>query len=337
MSDSAELGIGIIGLGFIGRIHAAAYQRTGAARLVGVCGAPGETPNLAATAGSANLRPEHDVDWGSVQVFDDAERLLGDPRIAAVSICTPTDTHVELARAALAAGKHVLVEKPVALQSSAVRELLAAAAGRPELRIMPAHCMRYWPGWDWLRQRIAESTFGLVRSAVFQRLGSRPTWSAFYADNARCGGALADLHLHDADFVYWCFGAPRRVFSHGSLDHVTTAYTFDAGPPHVLAEAGWDHAGGWPFRMRFVVAFEAATVEFDSTRAEPLRLSHGGRTETVSIPAGFGYQPQIEAFVAWITRGQPPRVSLADALAVTRLLECERQSLESGVPVQLPH
>jgi predicted dehydrogenase len=117
-----------------------------------------------------------------------------------VSICTPTDSHIELAMTALAAGRHVLVEKPVALRSAEVARLAQAAA--PAGRVcMPAMCMRFWPGWEWLKERIEAGEFGRVRSATFQRVGAPPDWSAFYGDYARSGGPLHDLHIHDADFI----------------------------------------------------------------------------------------------------------------------------------------
>ena len=76
---------------------------------------------------------------------------------------------------------------------------------------MPALCMRFWPAWRWAADRIREGTFGAPRSVRLQRLGPRPTWSSFYADETACGGALFDLHVHDADFVVHLFGEPAWV------------------------------------------------------------------------------------------------------------------------------
>ena len=104
-----------------------------------------------------------------------AEDLIAAADVHLISICTPTDSHVRLATSALAAGKHVLVEKPVSLDAAEVRALarLADSVGR---HCMPAMCMRFWPGWDFLHEAVRNTTFGKVQSATFQRLGTAPGW-----------------------------------------------------------------------------------------------------------------------------------------------------------------
>ena len=264
-------GIGIIGLGFMGRTHLAAFQAANALglsnRLVAVADAdPERRAGRAGAGGNFDTGAKSDLlfDPRSVRASADPRAVIEDGEVELVSICTPTESHVELALAALAAGKHVLVEKPIGLQSADVQRL-ADAASRSNRLCMPAMCMRFWPGWDWLREHIRRGSFGAVRSAVFSRLGTRPGWNPnFYQDPRLSGGALFDLHIHDADFVRWCFGAPISVSSSGSLDHVTTLYRFENGPAHVVAEGGWDHTSGFAFRMRYVVVFEHATVELTS-------------------------------------------------------------------------
>jgi len=138
-------------------------------------------------------------DASEVHTYTNPAGLLADEAVDLVSICTHTDTHVDLAIAALRAGKHVLVEKPVALRAADARRLVDVAAGANTL-CMPAMCVRFWPEWAWLKQRIDDQAYGPVRSAVFQRLGGTPPWAQeFYGDVARSGGALVDLHVHDAD------------------------------------------------------------------------------------------------------------------------------------------
>ena len=199
-----------------------------------------------------------------------ADELLADPNLDLVSICTPTDSHIDLATRALRAGKHVLVEKPVSLVADQIRRLDAIAKETGKL-CMPAMCMRFWPAWAWLKDRIQDRQYGACVSATFQRLASMPRWSGFFADGAKSGGALVDLHIHDADFIYWCFGKPESVSSigrtgaSGAVDHVTSMYRFakSQAAVHVVAEGGWDHHEGFAFRMRYIAIFEDATAEFD--------------------------------------------------------------------------
>lgn len=330
------LGIGIIGLGFMGRTHLAAFAAANeiglSNTLVSVADAdPERRAGRVAEGGNFDTGAKSDLlfDPKLVRAHADPRGVIDDPAVELVSICTPTGTHVELALAALAAGKHVLVEKPLAISSADVQRL-AEAANRSERLCMPAMCMRFWPGWDWLREHIRRGTFGAVKSAVFSRLGTRPGWNpAFYADPSRSGGALFDLHIHDADFVRWCFGEPSSVSSSGSLDHVTTLYRFANGPAHVVAEGGWDHTGGFAFRMRYIVVFENATAEFDFSREPRLVLSRGGKSEAVELPQHTGYDGEVRHLLAMIARGDRNLVATLDeAVALTRMLEAERASLE---------
>jgi len=301
-----------------------------AARRAGLAEASG---NLATGAQAPRL-----FDPAAVRTFADPLDLLADPDVDLVSVCTPTDTHVDLAIRALEAGKHVLVEKPVALASREVARLADASRRLPGQICMPAMCMRFWPGWDWLAERIFGGGFGPVRSATFQRIGTAPHWGAdFYGDPSRSGGALFDLHVHDVDFLRWCFGDPIEVTAGGSLQHVASLYRFDGGPEIVVAEAGWDAAPGLPFRMRFTVHFAEATAEFDLARPFPLLLCRDGSCNAVPLPAETGYDGEIRALLGQIlgSEAAPPLPGLDEAWGVTRVLEAERESLETGRPVAI--
>jgi predicted dehydrogenase len=337
-TGQSVIGHAVIGLGYMGQVHLAALAHARAngvaCRLAGVCDQSAErldgraraSGNLAKSRGAKRL-----FDPARVHATTDVDALLADPAVDSVSICTHTASHVELTRAALAAGKHVLVEKPVALDAVSIARL-ALAARKARRVVMPAMCMRFWPGWAWLKERVAQRTFGAVRSATFQRLASPPAWSPeFYADATRSGGALFDLHVHDADFVYWLFGRPASVSSTGGAEHVTTLYHYPRGPRHVVAEGGWDHTRGFAFTMRFVVVFEHATADFDLARKDVLRLSRGGASARVALPEGDGYRHEMRHFLGAVARGAPTvEPSLAEAAEVTRLLATELESAARG-------
>lgn len=325
------LGVGVIGMGFMGRTHAAAWAAAHAAgypcRLVALCDANPERI-AAGFAADGNLETSRaGLATESLRRYADPAALFADPDVQIVSVCTPTDTHVDLACRALAAGKHVLVEKPVSLSRAGLQPLLRAAREARTL-CLPAMCMRFWPGWPWLRDRIRDGTLGPVRSLACQRLGSMPAWSHFYHDTTRSGGALFDLHIHDVDFVYWCFGMPDEVSAHGSNQHVLAAYHFARGPALVSAEGAWDQVPAAPFAMRFVCNFERATARFALGDPEPLVVHGDGRSDAVALDSLSGYEAQVRHFVDLIRGVEAvPRVSLADVDAVTHLVECEARSL----------
>lgn len=322
MRAAASLGVGIIGFGFMGRTHAAGYRAAVAAGLPVALRAVTGPPGVAAPDGALRL--------------PDAAAVLAREDIAAVSICTYTDSHVELALAALAAGKHVLVEKPVALHSREVARL-ADAANRAGLVCMPAMCMRFWPGWPWLREQVAAGSFGAVRSAEFSRLSSRPGWgSAFYRNPGRSGSALFDLHIHDVDFIRWCFGHPASVAASGSIEDVLGCYGY-SGPERVTARGAWRPDPDTRFTMRYAVCFDQAEVRFDSTDAIPLSVLRGGTRQAVRLPAESGYDGEVRHFVELVLgRVAGPVATLEEALAVTGILEAEARALAASGSVAPP-
>jgi len=336
MSERA-IGVGVIGLGFMGGTHVQAYRAAHAAgfanRLVAVCDAdPQRRAGHGGAAGNiATGSDERLFDPADVAATDDPAELLANPAVELVSICTPTDSHVELALRALEAKKHVLVEKPVAVSSRAIEELAAAARAASTL-CMPAHCIRFWPAWRYAHDAIRAKTYGATRSAVFRRLASMPSWSAdFYADPERSGGALFDLHIHDTDFIRATFGEPERVQSTGDPHHVTTLYHFPDGPPHVVAEGGWDHTPGWPFEMTFTIVCERATLDFRIGREPELLLIQDGEARPVELSATTGWDEEIRALLAAIRDGaSAPPLTVDDALGTARLLEAERANLGRG-------
>ena len=344
----STIGVGVIGLGFIGATHIRAFQAAECdgfpCRLVAVADRRAERLSGRADT-SANLGVcigDQLFDRELVRGYTDASQLICDPRIQLVSICTHTDTHVDLACAALRAGKHVLVEKPISLAVSEVRQLAQVAAQSKTL-CMAAMCMRFWPEWAWIRDRVKDGSLGHVKSAVFQRLGAPPEWAEFYRDVSKSGGSLVDLHIHDADFIRWCFGMPQEVVSIGSLMHVTTLYRYPAatGPEHVMSEGGQDHTPGFGYRQRCVVVFEKATVDFDLARTPQLAICRDGKSEAVTMPIGTpstGYDVEVRYILNAIMAKTPAKdllATIADSVDTTRLLDAERKSLETKAPVRL--
>lgn len=335
MGNRPEIGVGVIGLGFMGRTHVRAYQlaneRGFSNKLVAVCdsdagrreGQSGEAGNM-----EDGSEPERIFDPATLTAYECAAPLLADPAVDLVSICTPTDSHVDLAIEALAMGKHVLVEKPVALQATDVARLLRASNGSNRL-CMPAHCMRFWPGWDWLRDLVHSKEHGEVKEASFRRISPTPGWSPeFYADTLRSGGPLVDLHIHDADFILWAFGPPADVSCRGTAEHFTTEYSFASHGAKVTAEAAWDSTSGCEFEMTYEVQFENARAIFNVSSETPLQLERNGSIENIQLDDADGYQGETEHLLERIHRGEGElRVRMEDALAVANLLDLERKSL----------
>ncbi len=341
--------VGVVGLGVMGAQHIESYRVadvTGASnQLVAVCDADADRrAGLRHVEGNVAVGTDATdrlFDPGLVQGYESPDELFADGSVHLVSLCTYTDSHVPFAKAALAAGKHVLVEKPVALTADAVRDLADAAADYPDLLCMPAMCMRFWPGWRWLARLVRSGDMGAVRKATFRRVSAAPGWGqAFYEDVSRSGGALVDLHVHDADFVRWCFGAPAAVETTGSLQEPRTRYHYPDGP-EVVAEGGWDKDPNTPFFMGYRVDFEAGTADYAFNRDIQLRVERKGKdVEPVALEDGNGYDAEVSHLVRAVhaaRRGETPTLDarVEEAVGLMAMLAAERESLERGARVDL--
>jgi predicted dehydrogenase len=331
--------VAVVGLGFMGVTHLRAHLGHPLARVVAVCDANRWPVNgvLAGVAGNIQKADDLRLD-PSVKVFRRLDDLLADPEVELVDLCTPTPLHPEQALAALQAGKHVLCEKPMARTAAAAREIQAAAQRSPGF-FMPAMCMRFWPGWSWLKQAVAEKTYGAVLAARFRRVSELPAWSRHgKVDN---GGALLDLHIHDTDFVNFLFGRPQSVQSsgvvaaNGAINHVVTEYRY-AGGPVVHAEGNWLLAQG--FDMAYTLYCERATLDFDLGRGDRALVvtEAGGTPRVVPSDGTDGYAVEVAYFLECVAhRRAPQTVTAADGVAALAICEAEEKSVRTGLPVAL--
>ena len=319
------VGVGLVGLGFIGKAHLAGYGRIEAASLVAAHD----------VAGPARVGLPPAAKW-----CDSLAELLADPAVEMVDLCVPTFLHVPLARQALGAGKHVFCEKPLAL-TAAEADQLRSQADRAGRMLMVGHCLRFWPEYLMLKEMIDSGRFGPVQSAAFARFSGRPTWGDWFGEVGRSGGAALDLHVHDADLVLWYFGRPARVRSRGRRDpgagvgYIVTDYDFADGPV-VHAEGGW-LPGSVPFRMTARVVFQSATVEYGSAARPTLAVYPAeGTPEQPAVPSADAYAEELAYFVGCIeSRRTPARATAAQAVDAVALVEAEVRSVETGQAVVL--
>ena len=171
-----------------------------------------------------------------------------------------------------------------------------------------------------------------------------PAWGhEHFFDGTKSGGAILDLHIHDADFVQFCFGRPQAVFAQGfthysgAIDHVVTQYQVACGAA-VSAEGGWVMGAGHGFEMAFTVIFEKATVDFNSKHGtEGLRLfENNQQARTIPIEPGDGYMGELAYMLTCIATHQAPSiVSARDGASAVEICEAEEQSIKTGALVAL--
>ncbi|MCL2646286.1 MAG: Gfo/Idh/MocA family oxidoreductase [Phycisphaerales bacterium] len=332
--------IGIIGLGMMGRTHYEAYSKLPNAQVAAICDinprrAAGD---LSGTGGNVLQGGLQQLPMDRIVGLRDYRDLLKRTDIDIVDICVPTPWHAELVVAALAAGKHVVSEKPLA-RTIEQGEQIAAAVAKAKTFHMPAMCLRFWPQWAWLKEAIAGGRYGAVKSATFRRFAT--PLSNWYTDGKQSGGAILDLHVHDVDFVNHLFGTPRAVMARGhrdysgEIDHVSTIYLYD-NVPLVTAEGGWCMSENFPFRMQFTVNFQKATADYDLARPDTLVVYQNGKTTPIPCAKEHGYDAELRYFVNCIEQNKRPTVvTAADGVAALKIVDAENRSIASQQIVRL--
>ncbi|MFH1566975.1 MAG: Gfo/Idh/MocA family oxidoreductase [Gemmatimonadota bacterium] len=333
--------IGILGIGFMGVTHYRAIARVKGARVTAIC-----TRDPAKLAGDwrkvqGNFGGSGGVqDLSGIARYAEVEALLADPVIDLVDICLPTTMHVEATLQALRAGKHVLLEKPIALDVKDADRLVAEAARR-RLQLTVAHVLRYFPEFRLAKDLVAGGQYGKVMAAHFKRIIARPAWWD-PKDLERTGGPAIDLHIHDADFVQYLFGMPTAVTSsgfvrRGVVEHIDTHYHYAGRSMSVSAEGGWLSQQGCPFEHGYDIYFERATLKYNSSWGQPpVLLTEDGRARKPRLSRQDGFVGEIQDAVDGVRTGKQSKViaggSARDSL---RLCAKEVESVKTGRKVRV--
>ena len=346
MQAERTVNIGIVGLGFMAATHIKAYRQIPGANIRAVCNPSGRCldGDLTKVGGNIGSNDPVKLDMSQVKGTREFNELLQDREIELIDVCSPTLCHPEMTMAALEAGKHVICEKPLARTSAQAAEMVKAADAAKTFS-MPAMCLRFWPGWSWLKQCIEENTYGKVLGARFRRMAEPPHWGQkHFAKGESSGGALLDLHIHDVDFVQFLFGKPKSVFASGytkytgAIDHVVAQFQVDSGAI-VHAEGSWAMTPGFGFSMSYTVNFEGATADYDIARpaADVLKLYENGKPgRSVECPAADGYVGELAHMLECIRQGKKPSVvTMAEGETAIRICEAEEESIRSGKVVNI--
>jgi predicted dehydrogenase len=337
--------VAVVGLGFMGKTHLAVYrQLVKKARIVAVC--DGEESRLKEADPKGEFRHARSLD-----------QVLADPSVDLVDICLPTYLHDQAALAALKAGKHVLCEKPVALDS-AKASAVAAQANRSRGSFMTAQVLRFWPEYEVLRDFTRKGKLGKLKHLSLIRYSPKPswTWKNWIVDPKKSGGSILDLHVHDVDFALHLCGKPSQIDARGVLgaeggiDHADAAWSYPGGL-RVSLSGGWGYPAGFPFRMGYTAKFERGTLDWDTSRQAKLTLYPlKGKASQPAVPvvgageskAGGnisnlgGYFVEIDYFLSCILAGRKPAtVTPEEAALAVRAVEAEAASIRLSRPQTL--
>ena len=310
----------VLGLGFMGSTHLKALKGIPGAALAAVYSNDPKQLSGDLTAVQGNIGgPGEMMDFSQIGRYSDLDALLADPNVDAVDICLPTDFHEAVALAALRAGKHVMVEKPMALDGAAADRILAEAERSGRL-LMTAHVLRFFPEYVALREAIRGGKHGVPRFAEFRRRCAAPTWGGWLNQPNKSGGGAFDLLIHDVDMCIHLFGVPEAVSATGYADPAAgldwlQAWLHYTDGPAVQVSGGW-MGKGVPFSMEFSVALDCGTVDYSSA-GRPLTFA----AEPLAAPGGDGYCAEIAYFVECCAAGKAPEICPpAESAATVKLM-----------------
>ena len=353
--------IGIVGGGLMAQVHSRAARAAGA-----------EVLAVATRTAAGRIRAQGAT--GAELAYRSAEELLADDRIDVVHICTPNGSHAELVRAALAAGKHVVCEKPLATSAAEAEQLVQLAAGTGLVAAVP-FVYRFHTVIREVRARVASGITGrlfTIQGAYLQDWLAAPADDDWRVDPTFGGPsrAFADIGSHLCDAIEFVTGDPiRRLCARvrtvhesratnknvATEDAVTVVFETDAGVIGTLHVSQVAH--GRKNALLLEIAGENESLVFDQENPDLLRVgTRAGflarlRSDDVDpaarpysrIPAGHaqGYQDAFNAFVAdtyrAVTGSTPDGLpTFADGLRAVELTEAVLRSDADGSWIDTP-
>lgn len=344
------VGIGIIGAGSIARgVHIPGYQALETAKVVAVA-----DPVAASTQAACD---ESNIEHS----YSDYREMLARDDIHAVSITTPNFLHMQAAVDALNAGKHVLCEKPLAMNAKEGAKMVAAAA-KNDRKLMCGYNHRFRPEIQTLKKFAEEGGLGNMYFARVQALRRRgiPSWGLFVSKEKNGGGPLIDIGVHMLDATLHVLGFPKAVAVSGKT------YQMFGKRSDVVGLMGQ-----WDYKNFTVEDFAAAQVRFENgmilslessfcaniaenelmnfqilgdkggCTLSPLQMHTEKDMTLLDIKPAFlpqdvhSHFAEIASFVDSILNDKPVYTPGEEALQVTRIIDAIYESSEKGREVKL--
>lgn len=345
--------VGIVGIGFMGWIHYLAYRKTKGVKLAAIA-----TRDEAKLAGDwrgikGNFGPPGEqVDLSGIAKYAEVEKLLADPSLDVIDICLPPNLHGPVALQALAHGKHVFCEKPLALTATECQKITAAAE-KSGKQLLVGQVLPFFAEYAYARKLIASGKYGRLLGGHFKRIISDPLWLKDFYDPTKVGGPLVDLHVHDAHLIRLLFGMPTSLVSQGRMrgevvEFCNTQFQFAEPSLVVSATSGVINQQGRSFTHGFEIHLEKATLQYElafaageeKPRLIPLTIFDSkGNAIVPDVGSGdslLAFEAEIKEVAKSVKTGQVSPV-LSGELARDAVILCQRQtdSVKKGRSVKV--
>jgi predicted dehydrogenase len=315
------LTVGVLGAGGMGNVHARQYRKMPDVDLV----------FYEPDAEKAQVYIDR---WKATPMASEAELMA---KADIVDICLPTDMHVELGMKAIAAGRAVVMEKPLTRTFEEGLQLVRAA-DKKGVPLMPAQVVRFFPEFSLGNRLVREGKVGTPAAARIRRGGPAPKGTdLWFMDHTRSGGVLLDLAIHDFDWLRWTLGEVKHLYSRSvgaktmsGPDYALTTLTFDSGAI-AHAESTWMDPAG--FRTTYEVCGSGGIIECDSRDTPSLRTTIGSNktvNEGPLSPTDDPYYKQLRSFVEAVQKGVTPPVTALDGLMALSISHAAIESTKTG-------
>jgi predicted dehydrogenase len=313
------LRVGIIGAGRLARTHVRHLQRVTDAWFSVFDVVPNAATKMAEEIGG--------------QVAESVEALLD--ASDAVLIVTPNHVHADFAVAAINAGKHVFVEKPLTVSTATATPILEASQKATGV-VLVGHVLRHFPMYRQAHDSVIAGAVGTPSAIRMTRGGRMPGGEgSWFADHSKSGGAFIDLGVHDFDWLLWTLGKPTQVYAK------SVGAKTGNGPDYGLATVSFANGAvahvesTWMDENEPYVAFEVCgsggMIEYDSRRVNTLKM--GAFSAQNFLPNDDPFYRQMRNFVNAIRGEETVAVTVQEAYDALHLGESALTSAKTGQPV----
>ncbi|MBI3971529.1 MAG: Gfo/Idh/MocA family oxidoreductase [Chloroflexi bacterium] len=325
-------GAAILGLGRVSRGHARALQHAKGARLVAACDV--DPSRVDRFTGEHDCAGETDMD-----------RLLARPDVDIVLVALPHGLHEEAVIKAARAGKHIIVEKPMAMDTGACDRMIAAASAAG-VQLFIAHTERFIAATRTGKQILDSGEVGrpVMATDVWYQPFRRETRQPWMLDRSRGGGFLQMAGSHMIDRLVYLLGSPVksvrasvRTVYHPDIqcdDAVLAFMELENGVPCTFATVSYKDTPNAGVEAHGVeILCTDGMVKVDQRRR--VFVSRGGHYEEIPVERNEANRVEWDAFTDSIDRGDPPPVPLEHARHVVAVMEACEHSSASGQTVQI--
>jgi UDP-N-acetylglucosamine 3-dehydrogenase len=312
-----KLGTAVVGTGFWGKNHARVYKDLQETDLLAVCDI--DAARAKAVADQFGAKP-----------YTSVRRMLQNKEIKAVSVCTWSTSLARVAIEAVKAGKHVLVEKPMAA-SVKQAERLVDEAKKKRVHLTVGFLMRFIPGLQQMKKAVEEKTIGELVSATAKRVSQWPE---------RIGdvGVVKDTAIHDIDVMLYLFNEdPVAVYAKtGSMrhkkfeDYAQIMLTFEKGKTAFI-ESNWLT----PYKTRILIATGSEAIMNLDYITQELRIEDAKETVQPRYPTTEPLKLELRHFANCVLGKEKPLITGLDGLRALRIAEAALKSSSSGRIIKL--